>query len=120
MNVSDIYSPKHYCGDGVETIDKIERYLVSVEILGAAKFNIIKYVDRAKFKNGVEDLHKAMWYVDYILPRLIRDDTPFDFPTENIKYSNLKYRIFDYLKLNNFITVKIILQYMIDNYDSLL
>lgn len=120
MNIFNIYKPAHYCNDEVETIDKIEKYLTSAEILGAAKFNIIKYVDRAKFKNGLEDLYKAMWYVDYVLPRLIRDDACFNFPTENVKYSNLKYRIFDYLKLNNFVTVKNILQYMIDNYDSLL
>jgi hypothetical protein len=29
--------------------------------------NILKYVSRYKYKNGVEDLRKAKWYIDRLL-----------------------------------------------------
>jgi hypothetical protein len=31
--------------------------------------NVVKYVTRHRMKNGLEDLHKAKWYLD----RLIKD-----------------------------------------------
>ena len=31
--------------------------------------NVVKYVTRHRMKNGLEDLHKAQWYLD----RLIKD-----------------------------------------------
>jgi len=29
--------------------------------------NILKYVSRYRYKNGVEDLRKAKWYIDRLL-----------------------------------------------------
>jgi hypothetical protein len=50
-------SPPYYNGDDVMQI--IERYNLSF-CLG----NVIKYVLRAKNKNGVQDLKKALWYLE--------------------------------------------------------
>lgn len=55
--------PTHYTQSDVEVIDAIEaitsRYPASIRYhLG----NLIKYVCRAPFKNGVEDLQKGLWY----------------------------------------------------------
>ena len=50
--------------EGLEVIDAIEG-------LGYAKGfcvgSIIKYVTRYEHKNGVEDLKKAKWYIDYLI-----------------------------------------------------
>ena len=32
-----------------------------------AEGNIVKYITRYKFKNGVEDLKKAKWYLEYLI-----------------------------------------------------
>jgi len=36
--------------------------------------NIIKYVWRYRYKNGVEDLEKAQWYLNRLI-KVKRDDT---------------------------------------------
>jgi len=56
--------PDHYNQGSLEVIDAIEG-------LGYAKGfcvgSIIKYVTRYQHKNGVEDLKKAKWYIDYLI-----------------------------------------------------
>lgn len=54
--------PSHYNQNGVETIDIIEDTLTSEEFEGFLVGNIIKYLDRHKYKNGHQDLEKAQWY----------------------------------------------------------
>lgn len=54
--------PSHYNQNGVETIDIIEAALTPEEFRGFLKGNIIKYLDRHKYKNGQQDLEKAQWY----------------------------------------------------------
>jgi hypothetical protein len=70
--MSDIVNnPKHYNQAGIECIDAIraatgegyEHYLQG---------NIIKYLWRYRYKNGVEDLEKAQWY----LKELIKEKAP--------------------------------------------
>ena len=65
--------PPHYNKAGIETIDAImaatdggfEYYLQG---------NIIKYVWRYQYKNGVEDLEKALWYLKKLIETK-KDDT---------------------------------------------
>ena len=70
--MSDIVNnPKHYNQAGIECIDAIraatgegyEHYLQG---------NIIKYLWRYRYKNGVEDPEKAQWY----LKELIKEKAP--------------------------------------------
>lgn len=56
MQGKDPVNPDHYKGDTVMVI--IEQFG-----LGFCLGNVVKYVLRAKDKNGLEDLKKANWYL---------------------------------------------------------
>jgi len=67
MKEEDVVNhPKHYNQAGIECIDAIkaatgdgfENYLQG---------NIIKYIWRYQYKNGVEDLKKAQWYINKLI-----------------------------------------------------
>ena len=61
-----VNSPAHYNKAGIETIDMIE----SVTGDGFEAYlqgNILKYLCRYKYKNGVEDLKKAQWYLNKLI-----------------------------------------------------
>lgn len=57
--------PKHYTQhpSGVECINITEHYNFNIG-------NAIKYLWRSAFKNGLEDLRKASWYVNREISRL--------------------------------------------------
>ena len=60
-----INHPSHYTQGAIECIDAIKeatKGLFGIEAVCTA--NIIKYVWRWKFKNGLEDLDKASWYLE--------------------------------------------------------
>ncbi len=65
-NVDVVNNPTHYNQAGVECIEAIaaatddgfEYYLQG---------NIIKYLWRYRYKNGVEDLKKAQWYLNKLI-----------------------------------------------------
>lgn len=52
----------HYSGQNIQPID----YIMSNE-LDFCEGNVVKYVTRWKFKNGVEDLKKARHYLDFLI-----------------------------------------------------
>jgi hypothetical protein len=62
--------PAHYTQGVIETIDYMESCLTPEEFCGGCKMNVLKYVSREKFKNGVEDLKKARWYLDRLISYL--------------------------------------------------
>ena len=58
--------PIHYNKAGIETIDALEAMLTNgfdYYLQG----NIIKYIWRYRYKNGVEDLKKAQWYLNKLI-----------------------------------------------------
>ena len=65
-NLDVVNSPAHYNQAGVECIEAIaaatddgfEYYLQG---------NIIKYIWRYRYKNGIEDLKKAQWYLNKLI-----------------------------------------------------
>ena len=65
-NLDVVNSPSHYNQAGVECIEAIaaatdngfEYYLQG---------NIIKYIWRYRYKNGIEDLKKAQWYINKLI-----------------------------------------------------
>lgn len=69
-NSSSNINPDHYKTGGIETIDIVEAKLSREEFLGFCKGNIIKYVTRANYKNGLEDYKKAQWYLDKLIKEL--------------------------------------------------
>ena len=60
--------PSHYKGNGVECIDCIASAVSGLDgFHGFCAGNAIKYIFRFSHKNGVEDLHKAEWYIDRLI-----------------------------------------------------
>lgn len=61
--------PKHYMSkSGIETIDVIKAFTDGLNGMEAyCTGNILKYICRWKNKNGIEDLEKASWYINYLI-----------------------------------------------------
>lgn len=68
--------PSHYQSkSGLEVIDVIAAFTEGLEGIEAVDTgNAIKYVCRWKDKNGVQDLEKAMWYIQHLIDHLIKED----------------------------------------------
>ena len=62
--------PPHYNSSKVECIDAIESAIQGLDGMDAmCTGNVIKYVWRWKNKNGVEDLRKAIWYINKLIEK---------------------------------------------------
>jgi len=64
----NVNRPSHYTQGKIECIDAIEestKGLIGISAVCVA--NVIKYIWRYKFKNGIEDLKKARWYLDKLI-----------------------------------------------------
>jgi hypothetical protein len=64
----NVNHPSHYTQGKIECIDAIEestKGLLGISAVCVA--NVIKYIWRYKFKNGIEDLKKARWYLDKLI-----------------------------------------------------
>lgn len=57
-NMDIISKPVHYNYSTVQPIDAIEAWNLNFRLS-----NVVKYVARHKQKNGLEDLKKALWYL---------------------------------------------------------
>jgi hypothetical protein len=67
--------PSHYTQGKFEVIDIIEDATNSLQgIEAVCVANILKYVLRYKFKNGVQDLKKAQWYLTRLIKKLEATD----------------------------------------------
>lgn len=63
-----VNKPSHYNQGGVECIDAIESAVTGLAgIEAVCTANAIKYLWRWKYKNGVEDLRKAVWYINRLI-----------------------------------------------------
>ncbi len=59
-----INNPPHYAGGDIECIDAM---IASQGITSVKDFclcNAFKYIWRTKHKNGIEDINKAIWYLN--------------------------------------------------------
>jgi len=56
--------PNHYNDGSIECIDAIQAALTEEEFIGFCKGNALKYIWREQWKNGMEDLQKAAWYLN--------------------------------------------------------
>ena len=67
--------PAHYTAGKVECIDALEAATIGLQGIEAiCTANAIKYLWRWKFKNGVEDLAKAKWYINKLAKHLRQED----------------------------------------------
>lgn len=57
--------PSHYTQGTLETIDAIEGLQLEYH-LG----NVLKYISRWKYKDGIRDLHKAAWYLNRFIEKV--------------------------------------------------
>lgn len=61
----NVNHPAHYTQGGIECIDALKAAtagLTGIEAVCTA--NAIKYLWRWKHKNGIEDIDKAIWYLN--------------------------------------------------------
>jgi hypothetical protein len=65
--VDNINNPKHYGQGDIECIDYIKDILTDEELIGYYRGNVAKYLYRWRYKNGVEDLKKARWYLEALI-----------------------------------------------------
>jgi hypothetical protein len=66
-----VNSPSHYTQGDIECIDAIAQVVKDLDGMEAmCTGNAIKYLWRWKHKNGVEDLKKAVWYVQRMIDNL--------------------------------------------------
>lgn len=66
MSEDIINYPSHYTQGKVESIDIIES-IINDEFEGYLVGTISKYLIRYKYKNGLEDLKKAQWYLNKLI-----------------------------------------------------
>ena len=68
--------PSHYQSkNGLEVINVIAAFTEGLEGIEAVDTgNAIKYICRWKDKNGIQDLEKAMWYIQHLIDHLIKED----------------------------------------------
>lgn len=66
--------PGHYqSASGLEVIDVIEAFTEDLKGIEATDTgNVIKYICRWNNKNGVQDLKKAMWYLQHLIEHVER------------------------------------------------
>ena len=66
-HVDNVNNPKHYGQGDIECIDYIKDILTDEELIGYYRGNVAKYLHRWRYKNGVEDLKKARWYLEALI-----------------------------------------------------
>ena len=65
-----INKPKHYTQAGIEAIDYLKMTMPNEAFKGFLEGNVKKYMHRFRFKNGIEDLKKANWYLNKLIKEL--------------------------------------------------
>ena len=67
--------PDHYqLGNGMETIELIEAATAGLEGITAFDIgNAMKYLCRFKDKNGIQDLEKAVWYIQHQIDHMQKE-----------------------------------------------
>ena len=64
----NVNHPSHYTCNGIEAIDIIDA--CTKDLSGMQAFcagNVFKYMCRWPYKNGLEDLEKAKWYLQKLI-----------------------------------------------------
>ena len=68
-----VNNPPHYNKSGIETIDAIKA-MTDIGYEYYLQGNIMKYLWRYRYKNGIEDLKKAQWYLNELIDELEDDN----------------------------------------------
>lgn len=68
IHPEEVNHPARYIHNGIETIDVIKAWTEGCD--GVYAFcigNAIKYISRWQEKGGIEDLKKAIWYLQWVV-----------------------------------------------------
>lgn len=66
--MTEFNTPKHYVlSDGSDSMDALAKILGPEEFKGFLRGNALKYLIRYKLKGGVDDLFKAMDYIERLI-----------------------------------------------------
>lgn len=68
-NNDNVNHPNHYLHGKIETIEIIKD-ITGEGFEGYLAGNVLKYISRYKYKNGVEDIKKALWYMNRLIKEL--------------------------------------------------
>ena len=63
----NVNQPPHYGQGNIECMDYIKDILTDEELIGYYRGNVAKYLHRWRYKNGLEDLKKARWYLEALI-----------------------------------------------------
>ncbi len=63
-----VTNPAHYTSTKISPIEVIMDWNLPFDV-----GNALKYVGRHRMKGGIEDLKKALWYLDHAIERLEKD-----------------------------------------------
>ena len=69
--MADNINPSYYQKSKFQVIDVIDEFtkdLTGIEAVDTGQ--VIKYISRWKYKNGLEDLKKAKWYLDHLIDHI--------------------------------------------------
>ena len=65
-----VNNPVHYNQAGIECIDAIEAMTENMSgAIAPQAANVLKYMWRCEYKNGLEDLHKCEWYLERLISK---------------------------------------------------
>ena len=62
-----VNKPPHYNQGGIECVYGIEASMSDEAFAGYCKGKVIKYLWRYEYKNKIEDLKKAQWYLNKLV-----------------------------------------------------
>jgi adenine-specific DNA glycosylase len=65
----DNINPNHYKQGKIEVIE-----FILDQKFNYLEGNVVKYLSRYKFKNGIEDLNKAKWYINKLIEEYNNED----------------------------------------------
>lgn len=68
MSEFDIVNkPEHYHKGGIDLLTYVNGKISDERVAGFHQLNVLKYVSRYTLKNGVEDLKKALFYLNELI-----------------------------------------------------
>jgi hypothetical protein len=62
-----VNKPAHYTKGGIEALDAIEASMSEEAFCGFLKGNVMKYLWRYRDKGGLQDLNKALYYLNRLI-----------------------------------------------------
>tara|TARA_Y100000004_G_C8809394_1_gene366973 strand:- start:107 stop:418 length:312 start_codon:yes stop_codon:yes gene_type:complete len=71
-HTNPVTKPEHYNKGGIEAIDYIKQQL-GAGFGDYCSGNVMKYLHRYKYKNGIEDLRKARQYLDWLIEDMVNE-----------------------------------------------